>query len=181
MTKSLRLLQVFINYASFDQTVVENLYDALKSKGVDVWFDRKSLLAGQRWRDEISKAITKSDIVIVCLSKKAIDKDGFVQKEIKFALDKADEKSEGGIYIIPVRLEKCNIPTRLAEYQWVDFFENDGFERLIYSLHSYAQKLKISLPLISQEDEFSSRKNSTFIEKRLAKTELVKGRKDLNT
>jgi len=179
MTKSLRLLQVFLNYTSADKLAVEELCDFLESCGVDVWFDKKSLLAGQKWRDEISRAIRKSDIVIVCLSKKAIDKDGYVQKEIKFALDKADEKSEGKIYIIPVRLEKCNTPERLAEYQWVDLFEEDGFERLMYSLHSYAQRLKLSLPLLSRDDQTVNRKMSTFIEKRLAKVELVKRQKRL--
>jgi hypothetical protein len=178
MTKSPRCLQVFLNYASADKPMVEDLYDSLKDSGVDVWFDRKSLIAGQRWRDEISKAIRKSDIVIVCLSKKAIDKDGYVQKEIKFALDKADEKPEGKIYVIPVGLEKCNTPDRLAEYQWVDLFEDDGFEILMYSLYSYAQNLKLSLPLLKLEDQTNAKKMSTFVEKRLAKVELVKSRKD---
>jgi hypothetical protein len=39
-----------------------------------------------------------------------VTKTGFVQKEIKIAPDAADEQPEGRIYIIPVRLEDCDVP-----------------------------------------------------------------------
>jgi len=41
---------------------------------------------------------------------KDITKQGFVQKEIRFALDIADEHPPGRIFIIPVRLVDCDVP-----------------------------------------------------------------------
>lgn len=172
-----RPLQVFINYVASDLSVVTDLYNSLKYTGVDFWFDRVSLLPGQKWREEISKAIRKSDVMLVCLSKKAVNKNGHVQKEIAFALDKAKEKSAGNMYIIPVRIEKCNIPDSLVEYQWVDLFENDGYDILMRSLHTYAQKLNLSLPWTKLNESPVTKRQSVFIERRLAKVELIKKQK----
>ena len=37
-----------------------------------------------------------------------------IQKELRKALDVADEQPEGSIYLIPVRLELCEFPDRLS-------------------------------------------------------------------
>jgi len=65
--------------------------------------------------------------------KNSVNKEGYIQKEIKFALDKALEMPEGRIYLIPVRLEECEVPYSLSPYQWVDLFEQNGFLRLMKS------------------------------------------------
>jgi hypothetical protein len=69
-------------------------------------------------------------VVLVCLSQRSISKDGFVNKEIKFALDMADEKVSGTIFIIPVRLEEVEPPERLKRWQWVNLFEEGGYQKL---------------------------------------------------
>ena len=53
-----------------------------------------------------------------------------MQKEIVYALDVADEQPEGTIYIIPVKLEQCSVPSRLSRYQWVDLFSDNGHRKL---------------------------------------------------
>ena len=42
--------------------------------------------------------------MLVCLSHNAITKRGYVQKEIRYALDAADEQPESTIYLIPPKL-----------------------------------------------------------------------------
>lgn len=68
-------------------------------ENIEPWLDEENLLPGQDWSEEIRKAIKTIDIVIVCMSKYAISKTGFVQKEIKFALDEADKQPEGTILL----------------------------------------------------------------------------------
>ncbi len=46
------------------------------------------------------------------------------------ALDIADEKPEGHIFVIPLKLEECEVPDRLQTFQWVDLFKERGYERL---------------------------------------------------
>ncbi len=98
-------------------------------------------MPGEDWEVEIPKALFASDVILVCLSKNSVNKEGFVQKEITFALDKAMEKPEGTIFIIPVKLEDCEIPRRLTRYQWVDLSRAEGRKRLLMGLNKRVTEL----------------------------------------
>jgi hypothetical protein len=127
-------LKIFLCHASNDKPEVEKLYILLKEQGFEPWLDKFDLVAGQKWRIEIPKAVKDADIVLVCLSKHSINKEGYVQKEIKFALDIAEEKPEAMMYIIPAKLEKCSLPTRLEHIHCVNLFDSEGELNLIKSL-----------------------------------------------
>jgi hypothetical protein len=75
-----------------------------------------------------------------------VSRAGYVQKEIGFALDVAEEQPEGALFLIPVRLEECDVPERLRRWQWADLFADGGFERLQRALLIRAEKggLKLS-------------------------------------
>ncbi len=118
----LRRLRVFLCHASQDKPAVRELYHRLAKDGFQPWLDEEDLLAGHKWEVEIPRAVRGADVVLVCLSRGSVNKEGYVQKEIKFALDAADEKPEGTIFLIPFRLEDCPVPGRLSQWQWVDFF-----------------------------------------------------------
>ena len=133
-TADKRPLKVFLCHASGDKANVRDLYKRLTVDGVDAWLDQEKLLPGQDWRMEIPRAVREADVVVICLSKNSITKEGYVQKEIKFALDIAEEKPEGTIFLIPARLEDCDVPERLSRWQWVDLYEGDGLVKLLRSL-----------------------------------------------
>src|SRR6266851_4793692 len=101
-----RQLRVFLCHSSGDKPMVRDLYLRLKQDGFAPWFDEETLLPGQDWRAQIGQAVRDCDVVVVCLSKSSIAKEGYVQKEIKIALDVADEKPDGTIFIIPARLNE---------------------------------------------------------------------------
>lgn len=133
MTETKRPLKVFLCHASADKRVVRELYKRLNADGIDAWLDEEKLLPGVYWRDEIPKAIQETDVVLVCLSRNSVTKEGYIQKEIKFALDQADEKLEGTIFLIPAKLEECEVPRRLQYWQWVNlFFDGEAFEEIGY-------------------------------------------------
>ena len=134
-------LQVFLCYAHDDAREVRKLYDHLKQNGIVTWLDQENLIPGQDWKWEISKAVKQSDVVIICLSSNSISKEGFVQKEITYALDAADEKPDGTIFLIPARLDACTVPTRLNRWQWVDLFQSDGYAKLMKALRIRAQQI----------------------------------------
>src|SRR6185503_4682971 len=142
MTKdSNRPLKVFLCHASGDKPQVRALYRRLIAEGVDAWLDQEKLLPGQDWRVEIPRAVRESDVVVICLSNKSITKEGYIQREIKFALDSAKEKPEGTIFLIPARLEDCVVPDGLSRWHWVDLFSENGYEQLMRSLHLRADKI----------------------------------------
>lgn len=127
-------LRIFLCHSSDDKPAVRNLYRALRSDGFFPWLDEETLLPGQDWHYEIRMAVRNSDAVIVCLSKTSISKSGFIQKEIKYALDIAEEQPPGTIFVIPLKLEECEIPEQLAKWQWINYFERGSYEKLTKAL-----------------------------------------------
>lgn len=143
-----RLLKVFLSYASQDRAAVRELSRRLATEGwIDPWLDVKKLLPGQDWRLQIQEAVETSDIVIICLSTHSVTKEGYVQKELRYAREIALEKPDETIFLIPLRLDECNVPRGLRFYQWVDYFgekKDEAYKALIESLKlRYDQKLKI--------------------------------------
>lgn len=140
-----RPLRVFLCHSSTDKAAVQELYQKLNAEGwIDPWLDKEKLLPGQDWDVEIEKAVEAADVVVVCLSNRSVDKEGYVQKELRSVLNIADEKPEGSIFVIPLRLDACIVPRRLREWQWVDYFpdhqKSSAYERLVKSLKVRARK-----------------------------------------
>lgn len=130
----LRRLTVFLCHSSGDKPKIRELYKRLRNDGFAPWLDEEELVPGQDWNHEITKAVRSSHVVVVCLSTSSAAKTGYVQKEIKYALDIADEQPEGTIFLIPLKLEEREVPSRLQRWQWVKLFEESGYERLLRAL-----------------------------------------------
>jgi hypothetical protein len=122
-------LSVFLCHAKEDKAAVRTLRSMIEKWGHDPWLDEEKLLPGQDWDLEIRRAVERADVVIVCLSERS-EKRGYVQKEIKRALDIADEYPEGSIFLIPVKLTDCSVPDRLKKWQWVDLHIGGGPSKL---------------------------------------------------
>src|SRR5688572_15322470 len=144
-----RPLRVFLCHSSNDKPAVRELCHKLRAESwIQPWLDEEELYPGQDWNFEIEKAVETADVILVCLSKGSTTKEGYVQREIRVALDYADYKPEGTLYIIPVRLEECEPPRRLRVWQYADFFEGQrarGLERLLVSLKSRADSLGLKI------------------------------------
>lgn len=158
--EDLRKLSVFLCHAHSDKDAVQSLYNRLTKDGVDVWLDKENLLPGQDWEYEIQKAVRKSDVVIVCLSKD-FNKAGFKQKEVRWALDTAMEKPEGEIFIIPARLEECENLEKLGKWQWVDLFEESGYRRLMLAFYEKSKRIEADFDL--QEKHLAKPSDESFV------------------
>jgi len=159
MTGAQRSVNVFLCHTSVDKPKVRALYCYLRKQGIKVWFDEVDLVVGQDWQVEIPKALIASNAIIICLTKNSVDKEGYIQNEIKFALDKALEMPEGHIFLIPVRIEECDVPYSLSRYQWVDLFDKAGYGRLMKALKFRAAALGRTAFLLQ---------NNHLVEERLA-------------
>jgi hypothetical protein len=143
-----RRLRVFLCHSSGDKPVVRELYQKLNSEGwLDVWFDEEKLYPGQDWNYEIEQAVEAADVIIVCLSNNSVGKEGYIQRELKFALDIALEKPEGTIFVIPLRLDDCEPPRRLRGWQYADYFPENlrtrAYQRMLESLRVRAGRLNL--------------------------------------
>lgn len=153
-----RPLRVFLCHSSADKPAVRELYQKLRAEPwIQPWLDEEELFPGQDWNMEIEKAIEETDVIIVCLSNNSITKEGYVQKEIKTALDFSDYKPEGTVFIIPVRLEDCKPPNRLSKWQYADYFQGQherALKRLLVSLRKRAESLNLHFekPKLTRDD-----------------------------
>ncbi len=148
MPESKRPLQVFLSYASQDKPLVRELSRRLVAEGwIDTWQDEKNLLPGQDWRVKIEEAVEEADVVIIVLSQHSVSKEGHVQKELRYAREIALEKPDDAIFLIPLRLDECEVPRGLRFYQWADYFGDKKEETdraLLQSLRlRYDQKLRL--------------------------------------
>ena len=139
---SLRRLRVFLCHSSDDKPKVRELYRRLKDCNVDPWLDTEKLLPGQVWDLEIQNVMRKADMIVICLSRDFILKESYGQKEIKWAVDIALEKPDGVNFLVPLKLEECELPQRLKPYQGANYFEEDGFDKLIRAIIHRRDQLK---------------------------------------
>ncbi len=145
-SKSPPRLRLFLCHSSVDKPSVREFYQRLKNDNFDPWLDEEVILPGQDWELEVKKAVRAVDVVLVCLSRASVERSGFANKEIKLALDVADEKPEGQIFIIPVKLEECRVPDRLRKWHWVNLFEERGYEKLLRAFQARASTLGATIP-----------------------------------
>lgn len=129
-----KVSSVFLCYCHRDQSIVHDLWARLKKDGVVVWLDKENLLPGQDWQKTIGKAIRKSDVMLVCLSRNFSKPKGYRHEELRLAFEKTDLLSEDEIFIIPVRLEDCEMPAPLRRLQRVDLYKRGGYKKLLLVL-----------------------------------------------
>src|SRR5947209_17176932 len=82
---------VFLSYSSASQPWVRKFTDALTASGITAWFDAHEILPGERWQDQIEKALRQSRVLIMVLTPESIQRP-WTFFELGAAL--ADERSE---------------------------------------------------------------------------------------
>jgi len=134
MEKRNKKSTIFLCYAHEDEQKVSEIYHKLKEKGFNPWLDKEDLLPGQFWKEEIPEVIRASSFMIIFFSSISVSKRGYVQREFKLALDTLEEIPEDQIFVIPVRLDECQIPDRFSHIHYVDLFEEGGFEKVLEAI-----------------------------------------------
>ena len=138
MKRSTQQNHVFLIHAHSDKVSVHKLYHRLARDGINAWLDVERLQPGQDWQHEIRRALLKSDVVIVCLSRSFDKHQGFRHEELKIALEKLKLLPDDEVFVIPVRLEKCEMPESLRTLHRVDLFEAGGYKKLLHALRARA-------------------------------------------
>ena len=142
--------KIFLSYAHEDRNVTEKLYHDLIQYNLDIWYDNEKLIPGQNWRIEINKAIQTCHYFIAVLSNNSMTKKGFVQKELKSALDELDLRPERDIFIIPVRIDDVQEPSheKLKELHWIDLFPESKYKKGIGKIIKAINQKEVSVNIV---------------------------------
>lgn len=115
--------KVFIQYAGEDLEIAKRLYEDIKIAGVVPWMAANDLVPGQDWKMAINQEIKNCKYCILLLSSISVSKRGFVQKEFDYALETLKEIPPNEIFIIPARLDDCEVHyAKLRDLHRVDLF-----------------------------------------------------------
>lgn len=139
---SSRRKRVFISYSYNDKEIAHRISDAFQREQIEVYIDYKDLDSGENVFNQIRYMYESSETVIILLSKSLFSSKYF---EYEFPQHFFEEARKRKINIIPVLIEKCQIPSDFLEFEIINL-TNDftkGLEKVI-------QKLKL-IPEVSFE------------------------------
>ncbi|QTA83764.1 TIR domain-containing protein [Desulfonema limicola] len=128
---------IFISYANEDEKMAMRLYEDLIKQGFSPWITKKNLDVGLDIEYGISAAIKDSKYFLALSSSNSVSKKGFAQKEIKKALKILDLIPSSEIFIIPVRIDECEVKNeKLQSIHSADLFPcyEDGFNKILKTL-----------------------------------------------
>lgn len=147
---------IFISYAHPDQDRVLPFFEWLESHEFDVWIDCRRIKPGQNWDFEINRAFEKATFVLAFISKQSYERRGYIQRELKLALDKLTERLDDDIYIIPILLDDdVEIPVRLKGIQSIKASELNCKEQIADSIRHQLDRLGVERNEIQEEKQVS--------------------------
>ena len=115
-------IRIFISYSHMDKKWLERLDKHLKvlarySDPVEYWSDNK-LKVGDKWREEITRAINNANVAILLVSTDFLASDFIVNDELPPLLHKAEE---GGTKILPLIVSPCSFEgSEISEFQAIN-------------------------------------------------------------
>jgi hypothetical protein len=119
------MASVFLSHSSRDKFFARKLAETLAASGVQVWIDEAELRVGDSLITKISEAIQQADFVAAILSHNSVQSN-WVRKELELAL--TQEIAGRRVKVLPILMEKCEIPDFLRDKVYADFTDSDDFD-----------------------------------------------------
>jgi hypothetical protein len=94
---------IFLSYAREDTDAARRIADALRSHGVEVWFDQNELRGGDTWDQKIRRQIKDCALFVPLISANTQGrKEGYFRLEWKLAVERTHLMAEGVPFLTPV-------------------------------------------------------------------------------
>lgn len=139
------MISVFLSHSSKDRFFARKLAETLSSYKVKVWIDEAELKVGDSLVGKISAAIDKADFVAAILSHNSV-RSTWVTKELHLAMTQEIEGRR--VKILPILIERCEIPEFLADKVYADFTDPQDFDGpLSKLLHALGISRPTSTPI----------------------------------
>jgi hypothetical protein len=115
---------VFLSYASEDAQAAERIATALRSGGIEVWFDQSELRGGDVWDQNIRSEIRNCTLFIPIISHHTqMRLEGYFRREWKLAIERMHDLAEQKPFLMPVvidgtRDQEAVVPEAFRAVQW---------------------------------------------------------------
>jgi TolB-like protein/Tfp pilus assembly protein PilF len=116
---------VFLSYGSEDSEAAVRIADALKTAGIEVWFDKSELRGGDIWDQDIRRQIRECRLFIPLISANTQARlEGYFRREWNLAVDRTEDMASSVAFIVPVAIDDtleatAEVPERFRQVQWI--------------------------------------------------------------
>ncbi len=115
---------VFVSYAREDTPSALRIAEALRSHGVEVWFDQAELRGGDAWDQKIRRQINDCTLFLPIISQHTQERGkGYFRLEWKLAVEQTHLMAEGIAFLAPVVVDDTAesgavVPPEFLKVQW---------------------------------------------------------------
>ena len=115
---------VFLSYAREDTDAARRIAEALRSAGLEVWFDQNELRGGDAWDAKIRKQINDCTLFLPIISAHTQERGkGYFRLEWKLAVEQTHLMAEGMAFLAPVVIDGTAesgavVPPEFMKVQW---------------------------------------------------------------
>ena len=116
---------VFLSYARDDAAAARRIAEALRSSGLEVWFDENELRGGDAWDTKIRRQINDCTLFLAIISRNTESRaKGYFRLEWKLAVEQTHMLLEGVPYVVPVAIDDtpesaAAVPPEFLRVQWM--------------------------------------------------------------
>lgn len=116
---------IFLSYATEDSAEAARLAAALRSAGVDVWFDQNELRGGDAWDHAIRRQIRECALFVPLISAQTAGRrEGYFRLEWALADARSQMMARDRPFIVPVCLDRTpesgtDVPDSFQRVQWM--------------------------------------------------------------
>ena len=115
---------VFLSYASQDAEAAQRICEALRSGGIEVWFDKSELRGGDAWDRSIRQQIHDCALFIPIVSQHTQERlEGYFRREWRLAVERAGDMAHNKAFLVPIVIDAiaerdASVPDKFLELQW---------------------------------------------------------------
>ena len=116
---------VFLSYASQDQGAAQRICEALRTAGIEVWFDQSELRGGDIWDQKIRRQIRECAIFIPIISANSQARlEGYFRLEWRLADQRTQLMAKSRAFLLPVCIDDtlesaAEVPESFQAVQWL--------------------------------------------------------------
>lgn len=134
---------IFLSYSSDDADAARRICDALRSAGLEVWFDQSELRGGDAWDASIRKQIKECALFVPIISANTnAREEGYFRREWNLAVNRMLDMADDKAFLLPIVIDAtpepaARVPDRFRERQWSrvnDEASLDAFARRVAQL-----------------------------------------------
>jgi TolB-like protein/cytochrome c-type biogenesis protein CcmH/NrfG len=115
---------IFLSYAREDAPAAQRITDALRSQGLEIWFDQSELRGGDAWDQKIRRQIKDCALFMPIVSERTQGRgEGYFRLEWKLAVERTHLMAEGVPFLAPVVVDDTSegealVPAEFLRVQW---------------------------------------------------------------